>query len=217
MRPIPSPIRFCYSGQVISYGHSAAHGGQSVIHARQRLLFSTDEVGVEERNTTTFVDNMKLPVHRWFRFSAGFSAQWADTVIAAAAASNRETRVLDPFAGSGTTLLSAQNAGVPSFGVESHPFVARIAKAKLAHRSSPAGYRALATAVLSAARKRTGTCDEYPPLIRNCYRDDALADLDSLRTAYESQIDGSPASELTWLTLLSILRKTSYVGTANWQ
>ena len=22
----------------------------------------------------TFVDNMKLPIHRWFRYSAGFSA-----------------------------------------------------------------------------------------------------------------------------------------------
>lgn len=24
----------------------------------------------------TFTDNMKLPIHRWFRYSAGFSAEW---------------------------------------------------------------------------------------------------------------------------------------------
>ena len=24
----------------------------------------------------TFTDNMKLPIHRWFRYSAGFSADW---------------------------------------------------------------------------------------------------------------------------------------------
>jgi hypothetical protein len=29
-------------------------------------------------NTTAFVDNMVLPVHRWFRYSAGFSAEWAN-------------------------------------------------------------------------------------------------------------------------------------------
>ena len=24
----------------------------------------------------SFVDNMRLPIHRWFRYSAGFSAAW---------------------------------------------------------------------------------------------------------------------------------------------
>lgn len=188
-----------------------------MFQSRQRLLFTPECGEVEERNTTTFVDNMRLPVHRWFRFSAGFSAQWAESVIANAHATNPETRVLDPFAGSGTTLISAENVGVPSYGVESHPFVARVAQAKLAHRSSAAQYRTFATAVLKSAKHRNGTCDEYPALIRSCYLDDALADLDRLRAAYESQKDDSPASELTWLTLLSILRKTSHVGTANWQ
>lgn len=188
-----------------------------MIQARQRLLFAPDDDETPERNTTTFVDNMRLPVHRWFRFSAGFSAQWAEAVIAEAVAANRETRVLDPFAGSGTTLISAENVGAPSYGVESHPFVARVAQAKLAHRSDPAGYRKFATAILDSAKKRTGACDDYPPLIRNCYVDDALVDLDRLRAAYESRKEDSPASELTWLTLLSILRKTSHVGTANWQ
>jgi len=29
----------------------------------------------------TFTDNMKLPVHRWFRYSAGFSAEWVESVL----------------------------------------------------------------------------------------------------------------------------------------
>ncbi|MEA5503685.1 hypothetical protein VB735_11310 [Halotia wernerae UHCC 0503] len=29
----------------------------------------------------TFTDNMKLPIHRWFRYSAGFSADWVERVI----------------------------------------------------------------------------------------------------------------------------------------
>ncbi len=29
----------------------------------------------------TFVDNMALPVHRWFRYSAGFAAQWVEQVL----------------------------------------------------------------------------------------------------------------------------------------
>ncbi|MDX8414383.1 MAG: hypothetical protein R8J85_09885 [Mariprofundales bacterium] len=29
----------------------------------------------------TFTDNMKLPIHRWFRYSAGFSAEWVQAEI----------------------------------------------------------------------------------------------------------------------------------------
>jgi hypothetical protein len=66
----------------------------------------------QEGNSTfsTFTDNMKLPVHRWFRFSAGFSASWVETVIAKALERGSAT-VLDPFAGAGTTLLAAEKKG----------------------------------------------------------------------------------------------------------
>lgn len=42
-----------------------------------------------------------------------------------------DMRVLDPFAGLGTTLLAADNAGIKSFGFESQPLVSRIAQTKL--------------------------------------------------------------------------------------
>lgn len=167
-------------------------------------------------NTTTFVDNMKLPVHRWFRYSAGFSAKWVESVIRSSR-SEGSVRVLDPFAGSGTTLIAAENTGVPSFGVESHPFIARIARAKLARRTDPIAYRNLSRAVADDARRRSSSVNEYPPLIRKCFTDETLADLDRLRQAYEACADGSPTSELVWLTLVGILRSCSHVGTAQWQ
>lgn len=39
--------------------------------------------------------------------------------------------VLDPFVGSGTTVLAAEEVGVPAVGLEAHPFVRRVAQAKL--------------------------------------------------------------------------------------
>src|SRR6266567_9547919 len=59
-----------------------------------------------ENRTSTFLDNMRLPVHRWFRYSAGFSAEWVKSVLAEVR-KTADVTVLDPFAGAGTTLLAA--------------------------------------------------------------------------------------------------------------
>ena len=55
----------------------------------------------------TFVDNMKLPIHRWFRFSAGFSAEWAERYLESIKSVEKRL-VLDPFAGSGSVLAQAR-------------------------------------------------------------------------------------------------------------
>ncbi|MBD2499822.1 DNA methyltransferase [Anabaena azotica] len=81
---------------------------------------------VRER-TGSFIDNMKLPVHRWFRYSAGFSAAWVEELI-----KDLEPQIiLDPFAGSGTVCIAADKLGVSSYGVKAHPFVYWLAKGKI--------------------------------------------------------------------------------------
>lgn len=47
--------------------------------------------------------------------------------------------------------------------------------------------------------------------------DEALGQLDCLRRAVESNDDDTESAQLVWLTLVSVLRSTSHVGTANWQ
>ncbi|MBY0526222.1 MAG: site-specific DNA-methyltransferase [Gemmataceae bacterium] len=157
-----------------------------------------------------------MPVHRWIRFSAGFSGAWAQTLIENASRRG-ETRVFDPFAGSGTTLIAAEDAGVPSCGVEAHPFVYRIARAKLARRSAIEAFRQSIKAIRSSAMRRKPELERYPKLIRACYSDEILGELDCLRVAVEASDDGSDAAQLSWLTLVGILRRCSHAGTAQWQ
>jgi len=98
-------------------------------------LFETDDEAKEIRpalevvgHTSNFLDNLRLPIHRWFRYSAGFSAEWVKWLLAERKGS--ELRVLDPFVGSGTTCLACDEMGIESYGLEAHPFVHRVARAK---------------------------------------------------------------------------------------
>jgi hypothetical protein len=197
---------------------SATEATALLLRSSQFLLFEELAVAppVSEAASSTFVDNMHLPVHRWIRFSAGFSGAWAQNVIETAAAKG-EARVFDPFAGSGTTLIAAENAGVPSFGIEAHPFVYRLARAKLARRSDGAVFRELARSVCAGVVHSKAEIRHYPKLIRACYADETLAELDRLRCAVEDADDGSAAAQLLWLALVSILRRCSRAGTAPWQ
>jgi len=168
-------------------------------------------------DSSTFTSNMSLPVHRWFRYSAGFSASWVkDCIRSAKSKQDENVRVLDPFAGSGTVLVEAEEEDVPSYGIESHPFVSRLAQAKITSGVEAEGFRRYAAGVLKRAEKVTPDVGSYPELIRKCYPDDILERLDRLRKAWVTLQD-HPHSELGWLALAAILRQCSPVGTANWQ
>lgn len=176
----------------------------------------SDVSSAKTDTNSTFLDNLSLPIHRWFRYSAGFSALWARQVIQDEAMRGR-TRVLDPFAGSGTVLLEGELSNIRSVGLEAHPFVARIAQAKLHWREKPDDFRVFALAVLKRASGMQQGQDAYPTLIQKCFPRETLARLDRLKCAWSLMADGSPLSDLTWLALCSILRECSPVGTAQWQ
>ncbi|MFN8491880.1 MAG: DNA methyltransferase [Caldilineaceae bacterium] len=164
----------------------------------------------------TFVDNMALPVHRWFRYSAGFSAQWVEKIIKDWHLKPNNV-VLDPFVGSGTVLLACDSCGVQSVGVEAHAVVARIAQAKLLWKTSVEQFFCLSETIQQAAKKTKSATNEYPELIQRSFDPEALALLDALKGAWLTYHDQSLASELSWLAITAILRPCSKAGTAQWQ
>src|SRR6266700_202649 len=147
----------------------------------QMKLFLVDEAEIATSDTTsTFLDNLALPIHRWFRYSAGFSALWVRQLIEQEKAIGR-SRVFDPFSGSGTLLLEGERCNVESIGVEAHPFVARIARAKLHWQQSPKTFREYAFSILEHAKKLEMDISASPKLIRDCFPPETLSRLESLR------------------------------------
>ncbi|WP_205650110.1 DNA methyltransferase [Actinoplanes solisilvae] len=165
------------------------------------------------RNSTTFGGNLALPVHRWFRYSAGFAADW----VAAEVGRRGARRVLDPFAGSGTTLLAAQAVGAEAAGVELHPFVARVARAKLLWTADEAAFRARALQVASDSLALRPDLPQAGGLTARCFPAETLGPLLALRDAIDHHRRGDDVDELLWLALVGILRRCSPVGTAQWQ
>lgn len=175
-------------------------------------------------NAPTFVNNMSLPIHRWFRFSAGYSAEWVVDSIGEFLTHSGQPRavVLDPFAGSGTTLLAASKLGCDSYGWEAQDFIFRIADAKVRCIDvDPEVILQSAKSIIERSKQfQPAMCiDDEPKLLQKCYSEDALIELRRLqKVLYEARVelDGS-VWKLLWLALVSTLRPASHVGTAQWQ
>jgi DNA modification methylase len=183
-------------------------------------LFDKDEqiAGVRPSivgHSSNFLANMRLPIHRWFRYSAGFSAEWVKWILADRL--SEKTRVLDPFVGSGTTSLACDEMSVQSYGLEAHPFVRRVAKAKLGYAANPDLFLAKADRAFTFARDATADTRRYPELIQKCYSSDTLGYLDRFRQAVDRELDASREAELLWIALVASLRPVSAAGTAPWQ
>lgn len=166
----------------------------------------------------TFTDNMKLPVHRWFRYSAGFSADWVKQLIDNKSRTTH-LNLLDPFAGCGTTLLAAQACKVSCTGFETHPFVYKIAHAKLHWHMDTSALWQTSEKLIELAKKQLKPSQRLDiPLLNKCYTPENLAKLDALRNAYlELEQNDEPIKEMIWLALTAILRACSTACTAQWQ
>lgn len=175
-----------------------------------------DEVKVEQNYSATFADNMSLPIHKWYRYTAGFSASWVNELIRKEKANGR-TRIIDPFAGSGTVLLESEFEGVESYGVESHPYIYRIAQAKLNWNYPPEKFKSEALELLKQAKTKKITRTEFPKLILSCYPLETIQKLEGLKQAWLETKQEDEIKKFNWFVITSILRTTSPVGTAQWQ
>src|SRR5690554_2405241 len=161
-------------------------------YTKQRSLFPEHKAVGAAKNIArsgTFVDNMKLPIHRWFRYSAGFSAQWAELEIEKRKRSDG-LNVLDPFAGSGTTLLAASSDGVSSLGFESHPFIFRVARAKSNWNIDPDELLFRSEKLIESAKERLKIkYENNSPLLEKCFDDDSFQKLEAIRLAFCEEFD----------------------------
>jgi DNA modification methylase len=158
------------------------------------------------RGPITFRPNESLPVHRWWPYVQGFSAEFVDGVLEAAEL-GRGSAVLDPFAGSGTTLVVARQGGARALGTELLAPAVLAARVKTNFELEPDRLLELATATARAARYRTPGPLPFLRETRRQFSPAALEELLRLRDALPRP--GRPVADAVRLAFGRILIPSS--------
>lgn len=87
----------------------------------------TVSVPKEIAEWVTFKKNFEHPIHDWFYFKEGFSKELVDWIIDAF---ELKGPLYDPFCGCGTTLLTAKQRNIVSYGLDISPLAVLVSKVK---------------------------------------------------------------------------------------
>ncbi len=149
------------------------------------------------------------PVHRWYLFPHSFTGELVHA-LAREWALDGQDRVLDPFAGTGTTLLAAKERKVPAFGYDLSPLAVLASNVKtgsFARASLERHWHALEDRPAHEPARSAGRV--YPALVRQALPDGRLEALDALAAGIDA-LDASPAErDFFRLALISLIPRFS--------
>jgi hypothetical protein len=144
--------------------------------------------------------------HQFFRYYGKFPSVVGAEIVRRFAS---DGAVLDCYAGSGTTLVEAQIAGLTSFGVDINPLGVLACNVKTRYYDV-VGLRAAFDSVLRSAIARS---DGWTPKVRDnkltkWFTTDAVRDLGRLRAALD-ELPPSPERDFLLVAFLGIVRRCS--------
>lgn len=177
-------------------------------------------VSVQSKNSScdygTFKDSLNAPIHRWFKYPAGYSYRLVDEKIRHYGLTNRHL-LLDPFVGCGTSCVEAKRNNVNSLGIEAHPFVRWVAQTKVnweipVFNVVQAYQRVVRTGRKFASAKRMSSA-KVPELLRKCYSDTNLVSLLAIRDAITGESEPGGIRDFLNLALTDTLRNASKAAT----
>lgn len=103
------------------------------------------------------------PVHDWYRFVLSFPPHLLREYLGRFGITSRH-RVLDPFCGTGTTVVECKKNGIPAVGIEAHPMPWFASSVKVDWTPDPGGLLRHAKYVADKARRELGNdgIEDFP-------------------------------------------------------
>jgi hypothetical protein len=127
---------------------------------------SADRRFADRSNQLYSVDR---PVHGWYRFVLSFPPHLVREYLQRFGMTG-DQRLLDPFCGTGTTIVECKKLGIPSVGIEANPMAYFASQTKVDWSPDPDGLLQHAEQVASealAALQSTGIADDVFALSTN--------------------------------------------------
>ncbi len=124
---IPSDVKKPKDGR---YKRSEKHSCKYATLENKYKIIYPDSNNATYTSLLNFSDDLNTPFQRWYRYKEGFSLELVKQIISEYS-KNKNGIILDPFAGSGSTLLAANEMGYSGIGFEINPFSYFLAHCKL--------------------------------------------------------------------------------------
>lgn len=154
-------------------------------------------------------------VHRWYLFPHSFTGDLVHALVDEWKLAGRD-RVLDPFAGAGTTLVAAKERGVPATGCDLSPLAVLVSSTKITsfrRGTLIAAWHALQEQLRQAPRTRR----IYPDFVRKALPDGRLEALDAIAGRIDQMTPDSPERDFFRLALLATIPSMSHaVADGGW-
>jgi DNA modification methylase len=148
-----------------------------------------------------------VPIHRWLYYQEGYSLSLVSRVLSHLNV-NGKALVLDPFAGSGTTLLAAKERGNGSIGFEINPFSAFVARVKTLNYSDK-DLNELTKFKIPQCEPMNNVYDKYElKIIKNLFDRHKLEEIETLKKEIRL-VENEKTRGLLFTALLSILENVS--------
>ena len=158
----------------------------------------------EWKDLVTFVPNKKTPVYNWFYYKEGFARDLVMGILDMFS-HDASLRVLDPFCGSGTTLLACRELGIDSVGFDVLPVSIFASGVKTKDYDIEEIRR-----IYSGFRRKFERLDsEYPHMMKRAFSKYALEDISFLKRDIRS-IEDEKYRDFFLLALISAAMKCSY-------
>lgn len=162
------------------------------------------------RKIVSFQANKDEPVYRWFKYKEGFSSTLVKYFLSEY--SKKPGKILDPFAGAGTTLFAAQELGWHSYGVELLPVGAFVMETRQAINDiEPDNFR-LAVKKLWSELPKIEKYDHHInhiPITKDAFPDDTEMLLNKYLT-YCSKIKDKKIQSVLRFAAFTVLEEISY-------
>lgn len=151
-----------------------------------------------------FSKTKDLPIYNWFYFVEGYSPELVSKVFNHLGISKDSTFVLDPFSGSGTSLLVAKSKNMKSLGFEINPFSAFMIDVKTRNYTQ----EDIKEIELFFPQKVTGKDDVYKRyelrIIQNLFNRKHLEEIESIKEQI-NLIKSKNVRDILYMCMLAIL------------